>query len=161
MWIFLRSERIVMSLLSMVLFHLFSKIAAWGVDKRSVPWRYDENQTNDASKTFKWYRVLLFSWMYSRILWRIFRLFWNTMIMSLCFFSSHWRLTTFILSGLFCCRFSGWRAEARELHVMRAKATQILARMVRRTKGPLWVKESALVCFHMWHRYTAVKVCCN
>eukprot|EP01034_Spumella_vulgaris_P022145 gene22145-28250_t len=53
--------------------------------------------------------------------------------------------------------FTGWKNESRDLRTMRAKATQILARMVRRTKGPLWVKESSLVCFHMWHRYTAVK----
>ena len=40
----------------------------------------------------------------------------------------------------------------------RFKASQILARMVRRTKGPMWVKEVVLVTFHMWHRYAAVKV---
>lgn len=30
--------------------------------------------------------------------------------------------------------------------------------MMRRTKGPMWVKEVVLVCFHMWHRYAAVRV---
>ncbi|RYH15346.1 hypothetical protein EON65_31855 [archaeon] len=53
--------------------------------------------------------------------------------------------------------FDGWRKESRELKTMRYKAAQILARMMRRTRGPLWVKESTLVCFHMWHRYAAVK----
>lgn len=56
--------------------------------------------------------------------------------------------------------FSGWRTETRELRIMRSKATQVLSRMVRRTKGPLWVKEASLVCFHMWYRYVKVKVCC-
>lgn len=56
--------------------------------------------------------------------------------------------------------FTGWRMEARELKNMRYKAAQILARMMRRTRGPLWVKESSLVCFHMWHRYVSVKVRC-
>lgn len=54
--------------------------------------------------------------------------------------------------------FTGWRSETRDLSVIRYKASQILSRMVRRTKGPLWVKESALVCFHMWFRYISVKV---
>lgn len=55
--------------------------------------------------------------------------------------------------------FNGWRAEARDLKIVRYKASQILSRMMRRTKGPMWVKESALVSFHMWYRYTKVKVC--
>jgi hypothetical protein len=55
--------------------------------------------------------------------------------------------------------FYAWKNESRDLKIMRYKATQILSRMVRRTKGPLWVKESTLVCFHMWHRYTVVKNC--
>jgi hypothetical protein len=54
--------------------------------------------------------------------------------------------------------FVGWRAETRDLRITRYKASQILARMVRRTKGPLWVKEATLVCFHMWYRYIKVKV---
>eukprot|EP00601_Ochromonadales_sp_CCMP2298_P031198 CAMPEP_0173332078 /NCGR_PEP_ID=MMETSP1144-20121109/4163_1 /TAXON_ID=483371 /ORGANISM="non described non described, Strain CCMP2298" /LENGTH=448 /DNA_ID=CAMNT_0014276943 /DNA_START=93 /DNA_END=1436 /DNA_ORIENTATION=+ len=49
--------------------------------------------------------------------------------------------------------FGGWRAETRELRRTRYMASQILSRMVRRTKGPLWIKEATLVCFHMWHRY--------
>ena len=54
--------------------------------------------------------------------------------------------------------FSGWRSETVFLRMVRYKASQILSRMVRRTKGPLWVKESTLVCFHMWFRYIQVKV---
>jgi hypothetical protein len=54
--------------------------------------------------------------------------------------------------------FYGWRTESRELKTMRFKASQILSRMMRRTRGPMWVKESALVCFHMWYRYIKVKV---
>jgi hypothetical protein len=54
--------------------------------------------------------------------------------------------------------FFGWRTETRELRMVRYKASQILSRMVRRTKGPLWVKEATLVCFHMWFRYIQVKV---
>lgn len=54
--------------------------------------------------------------------------------------------------------FFGWRTETRELRMVRYKASQILSRMVRRTKGQLWVKESTLVCFHMWYRYILVKV---
>jgi hypothetical protein len=54
--------------------------------------------------------------------------------------------------------FNGWRTEAHDLKIMRFKASQILSRMVRRTKGPMWVKESTLVCFHMWYRYVTVKV---
>ena len=53
--------------------------------------------------------------------------------------------------------FNGWKNESHDLKIMRYKASQILSRMVRRTKGPLWVKESTLVCFHMWYRYTVVK----
>jgi hypothetical protein len=52
----------------------------------------------------------------------------------------------------------GWRNEAHNLKITRYKASQILARMMRRTKGPMWVKESTLVCFHMWYRYITVKV---
>ena len=54
--------------------------------------------------------------------------------------------------------WAGWRAETRSLHNHRYKAAQIIARMVRRTKGPLWVKEAVLVCYHMWYRYIKVKV---
>jgi hypothetical protein len=54
--------------------------------------------------------------------------------------------------------FNGWKTEAHQLKITRFKASQILARMMRRTKGPLWVKESTLVCFHMWYRYITVKV---
>ena len=54
--------------------------------------------------------------------------------------------------------FIGWKDEVRVLKLCRYKASQVIARMVRRTKGPLWVKESSLVCFHLWYRYTAVKV---
>jgi hypothetical protein len=55
--------------------------------------------------------------------------------------------------------FEGWRTEAHSLKITRFKASQILARMMRRTKGPMWVKESTLVCFHMWYRYVTVKRC--
>lgn len=54
--------------------------------------------------------------------------------------------------------FNGWRLESRELKTVRYKASQILSRMMRRTKGPMWVKESTLVSFHMWYRYVKVKV---
>jgi hypothetical protein len=53
--------------------------------------------------------------------------------------------------------FNGWRLESRELKTVRYKASQILSRMMRRTKGPMWVKESTLVSFHMWYRYVKVK----
>ncbi|KAJ1399601.1 hypothetical protein B484DRAFT_406253, partial [Ochromonadaceae sp. CCMP2298] len=55
--------------------------------------------------------------------------------------------------------FQGWCRETRELRIIRYKAQQILSRMVRRTKGPLWVKEAVLVCFHMWFRYMRAKKC--
>jgi hypothetical protein len=54
--------------------------------------------------------------------------------------------------------FLGWVTETRDLRMVRYKASMILSRMVRRTKGPLWVKEATLVCFHMWFRYIQVKV---
>jgi hypothetical protein len=61
--------------------------------------------------------------------------------------------------------FHGWVTETRDLRMVRYKASMILSRMVRRTKGPLWVKEATLVCFHMWFRYIQVKVstmlCCG
>ena len=63
------------------------------------------------------------------------------------------KIRRLILSKL----FEGWKAEVRELRGMRFKASQILARTVRRSKGPMWVKEGVLVCFHIWHRYTAVR----
>lgn len=53
--------------------------------------------------------------------------------------------------------FYAWNNETKNLKNMRFKASQKLSRMVRRTKGPLWVKESTLVCFHMWYRYIKVK----
>lgn len=54
--------------------------------------------------------------------------------------------------------FNGWKAETKNLKTVRFKASQKLSRMMRRTKGPLWVKESTLVCFHMWYRFIKVKV---
>jgi hypothetical protein len=53
--------------------------------------------------------------------------------------------------------FSGWRSEIRFLRNNRFKASQILTRVMRRSKGPLWVKETTLVCFHVWRRYGAVR----
>jgi len=53
--------------------------------------------------------------------------------------------------------FDSWRTETKNLSTLRYKASQILSRMMRRTKGPMWVKESLLVCFHMWSRYISVK----
>jgi hypothetical protein len=38
-----------------------------------------------------------------------------------------------------------------------ARASQILSRMLRRSRGPLWMKEAQLVCFHMWRRFNAVR----
>jgi hypothetical protein len=63
------------------------------------------------------------------------------------------KIRRLILSKL----FEGWKAEVRELRGMRFKASQILARTVRRSKGPMWVKEGVLICFHIWHRYSAVR----
>ena len=63
------------------------------------------------------------------------------------------KIRRLILSKL----FEGWKAEVRELRGQRFKASQILARTVRRSKGPMWVKEGVLVCFHIWHRYSAVR----
>jgi len=54
--------------------------------------------------------------------------------------------------------FQGWQVEARRLRVRRFKGSQILSRMMRRTKGPLWIKEINLVCFHMWRRYTCIRL---
>ena len=63
------------------------------------------------------------------------------------------KIRRLILSKL----FQGWRSEVRELRGMRHKATQILARTMRRSKGPMWVKEGVLVTYHIWRRYTAVR----
>ena len=63
------------------------------------------------------------------------------------------KIRRLILSKL----FSGWKSEVRELRGMRFKATQILARTMRRSKGPMWVKEGVLVCYHIWRRYSAVR----
>jgi len=63
------------------------------------------------------------------------------------------KIRRLILSKLFV----GWRSEMRELRGMRFKASQILARTMRRSKGPMWVKEGVLVTFHIWRRYTAVR----
>eukprot|EP01035_Chromulina_nebulosa_P017963 gene17963-23593_t len=30
--------------------------------------------------------------------------------------------------------------------------------MIRRSRGPLWMKEAVLVCFHMWRRFIALKI---
>lgn len=64
------------------------------------------------------------------------------------------KIRRLILSKL----FSGWRYETRELRGQRFKATQILTRTMRKHKGPMWVKEGLLVCYHIWHRYTAVRL---
>lgn len=53
--------------------------------------------------------------------------------------------------------FHGWLSTAHSQRTNNYKASQIIARMVRRTRGPLMMKEAVLVCFHMWHRYIAVK----
>ena len=53
--------------------------------------------------------------------------------------------------------FVGWRKEWKFLSANRFKAGQLLSRMMRRTKGPLWVKEVNLVCFHMWKRFCGVQ----
>ena len=63
------------------------------------------------------------------------------------------KIRRLILSKL----FMGWRSEVRELRGMRYKASQILARTMRRSKGPMWVKEGVLVTFHIWRRYAAVR----
>ena len=54
--------------------------------------------------------------------------------------------------------FHGWQVEVRRLRVRRFHGSQILSRMMRRSKGPLWVKEINLVCFHMWRRYTCIRL---
>ncbi len=54
--------------------------------------------------------------------------------------------------------FHGWQVEARRLRVRRFRGSQILSRMMRRSKGPLWIKEINLVCFHMWRRYTCIRL---
>ena len=53
--------------------------------------------------------------------------------------------------------FLGWRTETRELRGRRFKGAQILTRTMRKHKGPLWVKEGVMVCYHVWHRYAAVR----
>ena len=53
--------------------------------------------------------------------------------------------------------YQGWRSEVRFLRNNRFKASQILTRVMRRSKGPLWVKETTLVCFHVWRRYSSVR----
>lgn len=55
--------------------------------------------------------------------------------------------------------FKGWSVQARLTKANHFKASQIIARMMRRSNGPLWLKEVVLVSFHMWRRYSAVKVC--
>jgi hypothetical protein len=50
--------------------------------------------------------------------------------------------------------FGSWRTETRELRGQRFRACQTLTRVMRKIKGPLWVKEGLLVCFHIWFRYT-------
>jgi hypothetical protein len=57
---------------------------------------------------------------------------------------------------LLCIRYC-LLLESHALKILRYKASQILSRMMRRSKGPLWVKESSLVCFHMWYRYINIK----
>ena len=54
--------------------------------------------------------------------------------------------------------FRAWHYEARWIKTCYFKASQIVSRMMRRSAGPMWVKEIVLVSFHMWRRYTAVKV---
>ena len=53
--------------------------------------------------------------------------------------------------------FGSWRTETRELRGQRFRACQTLTRVMRKIKGPLWVKEGLLVCFHIWFRYTSVR----
>lgn len=64
------------------------------------------------------------------------------------------KIRRLILQGL----FDGWNAQVRSLKSKAFKASQILARMMRRTKGPLYTKEAVLVCFHLWMRYVAVRL---
>ena len=67
--------------------------------------------------------------------------------------SDHFKIRRLILVKL----FQTWHSEARSSRLRAAKAAQILSRMIRRSRGPLWIKESQLVCFHMWRRYSAVR----
>lgn len=64
------------------------------------------------------------------------------------------KLRRLILSKL----FHGWRSEVHQQRVNSHNAMQILTRMMRRSRGPMWLKEAVLVCFHMWRRYSAVRV---
>jgi hypothetical protein len=51
-----------------------------------------------------------------------------------------------------------WKRKAYDNKMRRLKGVKLLVRAARRIKGPLWVKEIKLVCFHMWHRFAAVNV---
>jgi hypothetical protein len=64
------------------------------------------------------------------------------------------KIRRLILSKL----FNGWINEIRNQKVFRSKASMILSRMMRRTRGPMWSKEMTLLFFHMWRRYVAVRV---
>ena len=64
------------------------------------------------------------------------------------------KIRRLILSAI----FRGWRIQVRSLKTMQFRASQIISRMVRRTKGVLYSKEAVLVCFHLWKRYVAVRI---
>jgi hypothetical protein len=53
--------------------------------------------------------------------------------------------------------FTGWGNEIRTQKVFRYRASVILSRMMRKTRGPMWSKEMTLLFFHMWRRYVAVR----
>lgn len=67
--------------------------------------------------------------------------------------SDNFKIRRLILDKL----FRAWHGEAHRSRLRAAKAAQIISRMIRRSRGPIWMKESQLVCFHMWRRYTGVK----
>ena len=64
------------------------------------------------------------------------------------------KIRRLILSKL----FGGWANEVRVQRTFRYRASLILSRMMRKTKGPMWSKEMTLLFFHMWRRYIAVRV---
>lgn len=64
------------------------------------------------------------------------------------------KLRRLILSTL----FGGWVVEVRAQKNLRYRASMILSRMMRKSKGPLWSKEVSLLYFHMWRRFIAVEI---